>query len=332
MSSRMAGQFARVLHRAVLELRQFARRRPAAHPPSPLPSRRPRLGLALGGGFARGIAHIGVLKVLTENQITIDALAGISAGSFAAATFASGCTIEEMTSVARNLRWSSFARWQFPRLGFANNERFEHLLSKVLRCRTFEQLRIPLAIVAADILSGEAVIFREGDLMLPLRASCSFPGLFAPIDDGPRMLVDGMIVGSVPTTALREMDVIVAVHLPTKGLRERPTNFFQVVGECFHIAQRLSESAWRDHADLVIEPEVGDFNWDAFSRADELIRAGEVATRKALPALRRLLAERAAARTSAAAVPAGKAAFAWTASPPSTPPARPTQVTDPLGK
>jgi NTE family protein len=234
-----------------------------------------------------------------------------------------------MTSVARNLRWSSFARWQFPRLGFANNERFEHLLSKILHCRTFEQLRIPLAIVAADIMSGEAVVFREGDLMLPLRASCSFPGLFAPIEYGPRLLVDGMIVGSVPATALTGMDVVVAVHLPTQGLRERPTNFFQVVGECFHIAQRLGESAWRDYSDLVIEPQVENFHWDAFARADALILAGEMAARRALPALRKLLAERAVPRKTKAAAPAGEVSITWPSAPRSSLPAWPARVPTP---
>jgi NTE family protein len=92
----------------------------------------PRQGLALGGGFARGVAHVGVLKVLVENQIAIDALAGNSSGSIAAAAFASGCNIEEITLAARSLRWSRFARWTFPRLGFATNERMDLLLSKIL--------------------------------------------------------------------------------------------------------------------------------------------------------------------------------------------------------
>jgi len=330
MRSRVAPQLARMFHRAVLALREFAQRPPMALPRGPLPARRPRLGLALGGGFARGIAHIGVLKVLVENQIAIDALAGISAGSFAAAAFASGCTIEELTLAARRLRWSSFARWQFPRLGFANNERFEHLLTEILHCRTFEQLRLPLAIVAADIMSGEAVIFREGDLILPLRASCSYPGLFAPIEDGSRLLVDGMIVGGVPATALRGVDVVVAVHLPSTGLRERPTNFFQVVGECFHIAQRLSESTWRDHSDLVIEPQVADFPWDAYARADELIHAGEVATRNALPALRKLLTGPASAATGTVPFSAAEGGFGRLSTSLNSSPIRPAGVQAPL--
>jgi NTE family protein len=233
------------------------------------------------------------LKVLVENQIAIDALAGTSAGSIAAAAFASGCTVEEMTLTARSLRWSRLARWTIPRLGFATNERMDSLLSKTLHCRTFEQLKLPLAVVAVDIRTGQAVTFREGDLIMPVRASCSFPGLFVPIEYSGRLLVDGVIAGSVPATALRGMDVVVAVNVQNHRFLDRPTSLFEVVGESFQIAQNLNQSTWRNHCDLAIEPKLEDFRWDDFDRADDLIAAGEMATRRALPMLRNLLRERA---------------------------------------
>ena len=292
MKSEVTRQLGKALRAAVRELRKFAYAPPIQRPKREIPSRRPRLGLALGGGFARGFAHIGVLKVLLENKIAIDALAGTSIGGIVAAGLASGCTIEEMVAVARKTRWSSFARWTFPRLGFATNERLESFLSKALPCRTFEQLKLPLAIVAADLTTGEAVVFREGDLMVPLRASCAFPGLFVPVDHGGHLLVDGAIVNSVPVSALSSMDLVVAVHIRSNGLQRRPTSLFEVVGESFRITQSLSESSWRDHCDLAIEPELGDFRWDDFGRADELIASGEAAARKALPALRHLLRDR----------------------------------------
>jgi NTE family protein len=216
-----------------------------------------------------------------------------------------------MASAARNMRWRSFARWAFPRLGFATNERMESLLSKTLHCRTFEQLNIPLAIVAADLTTGEAVVFREGDLMMPLRASCSFPGLFVPLEYGGRLLVDGVIVSSVPVAALRGVDLVVAAHVRSSGPRQRPVSLFEVVGESFHITQNLNRAAWRDHCDLSIEPEVTDYRWDDFARADELIAAGETAARRALPALRKLLQQRAAEFVNQESGKAAVSEFTW---------------------
>jgi predicted acylesterase/phospholipase RssA len=108
-----------------------------------------------------------------------------------------------------------------------------------------------------------------------------------------RLLVDGVVVESVPVAALRGLDVVVAVNVQNKGFLDRPRSLFEVVGESFHLAQNLNQSNWRDHCDLVIEPKIEDFHWDEFGRADELIAAGEMAAWRALPALRNLLRERA---------------------------------------
>ena len=294
MKSQDDSQVARTLKSAIRVLRKFSRGGPVPPDTGGQPIRRPRLGLALGGGFARGIAHIGVLKVFVENQIPIDTLAGTSSGSIAAAAFASGCTIEEMTAAARLLRWNRFARWTIPRLGLATNERMDLFLSELLHCRTFEQLKLPLAIVAADIGTGEAVIFREGDLMMPLRASCSFPGLFVPIEYQGRTLVDGVLVGTVPVAALSGVDVVVAVDVQSSGARQRPHSIFEIVGESLYIAQSLNQPIWSQHCDLLIPLKLDNFRWDDFTRTDELIAAGEMAARKAMPALRSVLRERAA--------------------------------------
>ncbi len=293
--SNLMARMRSALRSAVASLREFAYA-------SPLPVRsrqaflvRPRVGLALGGGFARGLAHIGVLKVLSENQIPIDALAGTSIGSVVAAAFASGCSPEEMAEEARKTRWKSFARWTVARMGLATIGRMEEMLRRVLHCSKFEELAIPLVVVAADISTGEAVSFRQGDLFPPLRASCSLPGLFTPVAYQGRLLVDGAIVGSVPVVPLRDcgVDKIIAVHLKTDSSLHTPTNLFQVMGQAFQIAQARNMPTWREYCDVVIEPEVSDFNWDDFSQADELILAGERAAREALPALHGLLQPRA---------------------------------------
>ncbi len=277
---------------AVRGLRKFAHATPQPRRSVEKSLRRPLLGLALGGGFARGLAHIGVLEVLRENQIEVDSVAGTSIGSIVAAGLASGCNIDEMAAAAHKVRWGRMARWTFPRFGFATNEPLKTFLSQALPCRTFEQLKLPLAVVAADLRTGDEVIFREGELMTALRASCSFPGLFVPIQYRGRLLVNGAIVNSVPVSALSGVDVVVAVNIRSDGLERGPTNLFEIVGESFRITQNLNQSSWRDRSDLVIEPELKDFRWDDFGRAGELIAAGEMAARRALPALRDLLRQR----------------------------------------
>lgn len=249
------------------------------------------------------MAHIGVLKVLQENNIPVDALAGISAGGIAAALFASGCTIQEMTDNARSVRWRQFARWTIPRLGFATNERLESMLHEMLHCTTFEELQIPLAVVATDISTGEPVIFRQGDLARAIRASSAVPGLFAPVECEGRPLVDGSIVCGVPAEALAgfAVDKIVGVCLNFGRLSHRPTNFFQVVGQAFQIAEARTQGTWRPKCDLVIEPDVSRFTWDDFDSLDEFIAAGEAAARAALPRLRELLASPAISPVPAAA-------------------------------
>jgi NTE family protein len=237
------------------------------------------------------MAHVGVLKVLLENRIPIDALAGTSVGSVVAAAYASGCTVDEMLREARAARWRDFAHWTVPRLGFATNVPMETMLHRLLHCSRFEEVSIPLAIVATDVSTGEPVTYRDGDLLPPLRASCSFPGLFVPVKYRNRLLVDGAIVGSVPVAALREMgvDVTIGVYLKTGDPLHMPTNIFQVVGQAFHIASSAGETAWRKTCDVVIEPDVGRFRWDDFGHADELILIGERAARQALPAIQALL-------------------------------------------
>jgi NTE family protein len=272
-------------------LRGFAR---ALERPRSVATPRPRVALAFGGGFARGLAHLGVLKILVENRIPIDALSGVSVGAVVAAAYASGMTLERMIREAREVRWRDIGRWTLNKRGLATNERLGEWIERVLPARRFEDLKLPLAVVATDLACGEAVVFRQGDLVLPLRASCTFPGLFAPIELDGRVLVDGALVASVPVTAAAELGAerVIAVHLRSRGPRKAPTNLFQVIGQAFEIAGRQNQATWRERASVVIEPDVTDFTWDDFDRADELIAIGEAAARAALPALRAMLEAR----------------------------------------
>jgi NTE family protein len=250
----------------------------------------PAIGVALGGGFARGIAHIGVLKVLEEEGIPVRAVAGTSVGALIGACYCSGLTLAEMEEVAYNTRFTSFARWTLSRYGFASNDRMISFLTRTLKARTFEELRIPLGVTATDFNTGQGVLFSSGPIIDPVRASCAYPGMFLPVQLGGRYLVDGMLSHPVPSRPLREMGVdrVLAVHLKgTWSNGGAPRHLFDVIGQSFAIAQDAMACLWRDAADVVLEPDVAGFAYDDFKRADELIRVGEIAMRNALPIVRK---------------------------------------------
>ena len=262
------------------------RPRPLAEQPAPAVPAPMRLGVALGGGFARGLAHIGVLGVLEQNGIPLDCITGVSAGAIVASAYASGATPGEIAQAGIAMRFTDVARWTIGRMGIAASERMERFLRKLLKCYTFEQMRIPLGVVATDVVTGEAVIFRDrGDVVRPIRASCSYPGLFQPVRCGERLLVDGAISTEVPALLARLLGAthVISLHLPMQGAAATPTNMFHVINRCFQILHSRTEITWRQHSDLVIEPDVRGMEWDSFDSAAQLIKAGEEAARKALP-------------------------------------------------
>jgi NTE family protein len=250
------------------------------------------LGLALGGGFARGFAHLGVLQVLEQNRIPISYIAGTSVGSILGAAYASGAPLARIIATCRTLRFRDIARWRVSRLGLASNHRLGDLISRVFETRQFEDLQIPMAVVATDLNTGEPVVVTHGNLVDAIRASCAFPGLFEPVEIGTRCLADGGLVAAVPTRAARDLGasfvlgVSVGLH---DGYRGAPTNIFQVVSRAVSAAQKHQFEVWERHADLVLRPDVSTLAWDDFDRADEAIEAGAAAARHALPRIHKLL-------------------------------------------
>ena len=276
-------------NRLVHSVRVFSRELTQASNPVP---RRPTLGIALGGGFARGIAHIGALKVLEEENIPVDYMAGTSVGAIVGAGYCSGMTAAELADMARTLRFADFARLTLSRYGFYNNDRMVRYFARVLKQHTFEDLRIPLAITATEFRTGEAVVFTKGPLVDPIRASCAYPGMFLPVEIEGRSYIDGMLAYAVPTTPLRKMgaDRVIGIYLSAHWSNARPPrHVFEVIGQCFSIAQARLVDSWKKDASLVIEPDVNGFAYDCFERTPELIAAGEAAMRTALPQVRAML-------------------------------------------
>ncbi|PWU02337.1 MAG: hypothetical protein C5B51_21000 [Terriglobia bacterium] len=273
----------------------FRALRRLARPPAELlapavPAVPPKIGLALGGGFARGIAHAGVLKIFEQNQIPIHCITGVSAGSIVAAAYASGATPLEIARAGCAMRFGDVGRWSLGRMGFVASERMKKFLERLLKNYRFEEMQIPLGVLATDLASGAPVAFHgSGDVFLPIRASCAYPGLFHPVRWDSRLLVDGAMSMEIPARLARLLGAtrVISVHLPANGAGTLPSNVFQVVNRCFQILQSRTEESWRTDTDLVISPEVNGIHWDAFDCGPELLKAGETAAISALPAIQR---------------------------------------------
>src|SRR3954452_24401426 len=249
----------------------------------------PKIGLALGGGFARGIAHAGVLAAFERHGIPIHCITGVSAGSIVAAAYASGATPDEIARAGCAMRFGDVARWSLCRMGFVVSERMKRFLERLLKTYRFEDMRIPLGVIATDLSAEQCVRSRErGDVVLPIRASCSYPGLFQPVPYNGRLLVDGAISMEIPAALARHLGAthVISVHLPVQAAEKTPTNVFQVVNRCFQIMQSRTEESWRRESDLIVTPDVSGVDWDGFGCGPAMVKAGEEAAEKAAGVVR----------------------------------------------
>src|SRR5216683_726451 len=249
--------------------------------------RRPRVGLALAGGFARGIAHIGVLRVFREASIPIDCIAGTSVGALIGASYCAGAPLDEMERIGAETSFTDFGRWTPSWLGLATNQRLEKYLARFTSVKTFEELHTPLAIATTDINAGVSVYYSHGPIAPVVRASCAYPGLFVPIQHDGRTLVDGFLTAPVPVEGalLLGADIVIAVYLEA-GNVEEPRTFTDILSRSFNILQRHTDLTWRTQADVIIEPDVKPFVWDDFTKTAEMVAAGEAAALAALPQIR----------------------------------------------
>jgi NTE family protein len=259
-------------------------------PPAEIGARSaPHLGLALGGGAVLGFSHLGILQALHQDGIRVDRIAGTSAGALIAALHAFGVGPERMHDLLVPITWRKVSNFSASSLGLLSNESIADILRGELGAVRIEDADIPLAIVTADIHTGETVTLREGPLADAVRASAAIPGIYSPISIGGRMLVDGGIVANVPVRPLRDMDadVIVAATLgealsfqPVRTLVGVLTNAFLIA---VYTATRLD---LMEGVDVVITPDLEVYNhWDVRQR-DELIAKGYEAGEAAVPRIR----------------------------------------------
>ena len=248
------------------------------------------LGLALGGGACRGTAHLGVLKALEEEGLRPGFLCGTSAGAMAAAFYAFGMPPEEIRNVARNLRWLKATNFTFSKLGLLSNNEIGKFVEKYLGEVVIENSSIPLAIVAADISSGEKVVFKTGSLATAIMSSTCIPGVFMPAQVKGRMLVDGAIVENVPVTVLKEMGakVCVGVDLGSGGYRQ-PESLVEVVLNAFSIAIDRTIHNTSDQADVIIRPSLAGYSLTDSGNSIKLYAEGYRSGIMALDEIRELV-------------------------------------------
>jgi NTE family protein len=259
--------------------------------PTPKP---PRIGLALGGGAARGFAHIGVIQVLEENGIKVDLVAGTSAGSLVAALYASGKGGKEMQTLAEGMDEGGITDWSFPLRGLIRGEALARFIRDKTGGRGIEQMALPLGIVATDLSDGSAILFRSGDTGTAVRASSAVPAVFQPVRIGQREYVDGGLVSPVPVRFAREMGAqfIIAVDITSPPEKDPPGDAFRMLMQTFSIMGRSINMFELREADAVIRPKLDGVSSADFTARRRAIQAGREAAQALLPLLRQRIADK----------------------------------------
>lgn len=278
---------------------------PPAPPPAPVaaptpPPKPPRIGLALGGGAARGFAHIGVIQVLEEAGFKPDLVVGTSAGSLVAALYASGRNGAELAAAAQTMDESAITDWSFPGRGLIRGEALARFVREQTGQRPIEAMRLPLGIVATDLDSGQPILFQRGDVGVAVRASSAVPAVFRPVRIGEREYVDGGLVSPVPVRFARQMgaELVVAVDISTPPDGNPTGDPFHLLLQTFAIMGRsINHFELRD-ADIVVRPKLTGVSGADFTARQRAITAGREAAQAALPALRQRFAAAQAARSA----------------------------------
>lgn len=249
--------------------------------------RLPKVALVLGGGAARGYAHVGVLKVLEEEKVPVDLVVGTSAGSVVGALYASGMTAKHMEEFGGNLDKWAVADFTLTKGGLIKGDKLESLLNQRFKGVNVEQLRISFAAVATDLKTGKRVVLGKGPVTKALRASCSVPGIFVPVEREGMLLVDGGVVDQVPIDVARELgaDIVIAVDISKDARAEKVEDIIDVLLATIDImGERLTKYQSKG-AEVLIAPEVGQIGSTDFTKKRECILAGQLAATRALPAI-----------------------------------------------
>jgi len=250
-----------------------------------------KLGIALGAGAARGLAHIGVLQVLTEEKIPVEFVAGCSIGSMIGAFYAAGTDLNLLGKLAGELQWKHLVDLSICKSGLINGNELLGFIRLLTQNKTFSQLNLPFAVIASDLHTGEEVIIKEGSVAEAVRASISVPGVFVPTEREGRLLVDGAVVSRLPVKAAKALgaEVIIGVDVGANLTANKTNNILEIILQTISIMDSEIANLKASEADLIIKPDLGDIALTALHRSEECIKAGRQAALLALPTIHQLL-------------------------------------------
>ena len=256
-------------------------------------TKEPKIGLALGSGGARGFAHLGVLKVLHDEGISIDLIAGSSMGALVGSFYASGISIDRLYQFALAFKRKYYLDFTVPKMGFIAGNRVKELIRLFTHRKTFAELDIPVAVVATDLYDGKKVIFKDGPVADAVRASIAIPGIFVPEKIDGRLLVDGGVVDRVPVSVVKEMgaDIVIAVDVSHVKRNEDITSIFDVILQSLDIMQDELVHHREIASDVMIRPHVEQYNSRAFTNIKEIIEIGEKEAIQHVEKIHRLIAQ-----------------------------------------
>lgn len=251
----------------------------------------PKIGLALGSGGLRGLAHVGILKVLERENIPINCVAGCSIGSLIGALYCSGLNADTILKLAKNLKRRHWLDFIIPKLGIISGERILEMVKLLTQQKTFAELAIPLAVVATELNHGKEVVFTEGDVAKAVRASVSVPGIFVPYQLDDMLLVDGAVLNSTPIDVVRKMgaDIVIAVDIAHAASIGNITNMFDVIIQSIDIMEREIFKKHHSHCDVLIRPDVAHISPSSFEQIDECVGIGEQAAQDVLANIKELI-------------------------------------------
>jgi NTE family protein len=235
-----------------------------------------KVGLALGGGAALGAAHVGVLRAIDEFDIKIDYLAGTSIGAFIAALFAFGKTWKDIEKIALALKWIDITDLSLSKYGLLSNEKLGHLIIDHIGDQRIEDAPIPLAMIATDATTGKKVVLDKGSVADAVMASTCIPGIFKPVENDERMLLDGGIVENVPIETITKMgaEYVIAVDLNANYSYEKPQNILDIILNSFHFIMKQTAKIQAEGADLLIKPDLSAFSRSDIEQVEKMIKEG----------------------------------------------------------